>query len=80
MSKKIPKYLIHLFWDVKIEKIDLKIHSKFVISRILNFGDERAIKWLKKEFSDNEIKSIIKNNRYLDKKTLNFLKLYYEIS
>ncbi|GAA4196724.1 hypothetical protein GCM10022289_02890 [Pedobacter jeongneungensis] len=30
-----------LFWDTKIENIDWKLHKKFIISRVLEYGNEK---------------------------------------
>lgn len=34
-----------LFWDVDLNKIDIKKYPKFIIKRILEYGDEAVVKW-----------------------------------
>jgi len=42
----LPDYLKVYFWDIEIDELDLRQHSHFIISRILNEGNDQALKLL----------------------------------
>lgn len=61
------------------DEIEASRHKRYIIERVLDFGDERDIKNLRKLFSDRELISVIRNSRNLKKKTLNFWAIYFNI-
>ncbi|MCX7779240.1 MAG: hypothetical protein N2259_03325 [Patescibacteria group bacterium] len=73
----LPKFLQSYFWDTDFQNLDLKKYGQFILTRILNYGDERAIKWIKRQFSKNEIKKAIVSSRSLDDKSFNFWSLIF---
>ena len=74
----LPDFITKLFWDVKKETIDITKHSSFIIRRILDYGDVRELNWLRKTYSDEIIKNVIRSKRGLHHKTLVFWETYYE--
>ena len=46
----LPLFLKKYFWDVDFLKLNRNSHSQFIIERVLEYGDERAVKWLFKYF------------------------------
>jgi len=52
-----------LFWDVNKNEIDLEKHKRFVIERILNFGNVEEFKWLDSYYDKNVITEVIKRER-----------------
>ncbi len=69
-----------LFWDTDINKLDLSKHKRYIIERILKFGDFEDYSWLKGIYSENQIKEVIKRDRSeLDKKSLNFWSNFYNV-
>ena len=75
----IPKSLHPFFWDIEIESFDPRAHSDYTIERILEFGDSTAVHWLEKEFSEEQIATVIRNTRRLSPKSATFWALVYEI-
>jgi len=69
----LPKILKSYFWDVDFQNLDSRQYAQFVLARILNYGDEKALNWAKKHFSRNEIKKVLLSSRLLDRKSFNFL-------
>lgn len=59
-----------LFWDVKIINPDK--NARFVIERILSFGDEKDFKWAVNFYGKEKIKEIILKSKVLDQKSLSF--------
>lgn len=69
MGHIIPDYIQHLFWDVKKESVDINRHARFIIRRVLDYGDVRAINWLRKVYSDATIKEVVQIKKGLLRKT-----------
>jgi hypothetical protein len=61
-KKKLPKFLQPFLWSYNLNSFDLNnsSHRKLIIRHILNYGNERAVKWLLKNFSLEEIKKVLK--------------------
>ena len=65
------------FWDCNFEDLTLEKHPEFIIERILNFGTEEEIEWLKKNVNKEKFKIIALSSRRLDRKTANYWKRHY---
>jgi hypothetical protein len=76
----IPKHLYPLFWDVNLDNFNPTIYPDYSIGRVLEFGDERAVAWMKETFSEAEIKRVIRTEGRLSKKSANFWALVYKIA
>ena len=48
-----------LFWDVDPKTIDPEKNARYVIERILDFGEPKEVKWLFDNYSKDEIKEVI---------------------
>ena len=75
----LPKYLQKYFWDVEFKILDKKEDSFFIIERLLEFGDWQSIRWLRRIFSKEEIKEVIKKSRALSVRTCNLWSAVYKI-
>lgn len=60
------------FWDVDLRSINIKKHKSFILERILEMGDSEAVRWMRKNFSEQDILSVLKNSRRISKKSFNF--------
>jgi len=80
VMKSLPRFLKKYFWDVDFSKLDKKTHSRFIIERILEYGDEKAIKWMEKNFKLNEIKKVVCQSRNLSLKSANFWQLIFNLN
>lgn len=76
----IPQYLYSLFWDVNLDNFNPTAYPEYTIARILEYGDERAVVWMKETFSEAEIKQVICTERRLSRKSANFWALVYGIA
>ncbi|MEO0292622.1 MAG: hypothetical protein ABIN61_00170 [candidate division WOR-3 bacterium] len=74
-----PKKIFNpvLFWDA--EDIDVEKHAGYIISRVLDFGDEKDIKNLRKVYPEEKIIEVIKRRRNLMPQTGKFWALYFNI-
>lgn len=66
-----------LFWDVA--KVDPRKNREFIINRILNYGDEADIRWIKEKYGENKIKKALLKSRSLDNKSLSFWCQYFKL-
>ena len=76
----IPQHLHSLFWDVNLDNFNPTAYPDYTISRILELGDENAVKWMKKNFSEADIKRVIATEHRLSRKSANFWALVYGIA
>jgi hypothetical protein len=75
----IPQELAPLFWDVNREDFNPAAFPEYTIGRVLEYGDEKAVAWLKGAFSEAQIKEVIRCERRLSRKSANFWALLYQI-
>jgi len=69
-----------LFWDTDTKNIDLAMHKRYVIERILRFGNLADYSWLKNTYSEEEIKKVIQRERSeLNRRSMNFWRFIYNI-
>lgn len=78
-KKNKPKLNPTLFWDTDFQSLDFKKHKKFIIIRVLTHGDLDDFKRIKKFYGKQEIIRAVRQAKYLDKKTLNFFSLIFDI-
>ena len=77
---KLPGYLKKYFWDVDFKTLDTSAHSKDILGRILEYGDEKAVKWMNKNFSREEIADLLYHYRLVSPKSANFWALIFGIA
>jgi len=78
-SVKIPGWLEPYFWDVRIRDLDLKNNRIFIIERLLNEGDQAALQWLFRTYSEREIKEAVLESRGLSPKTARCWQNYFDL-
>lgn len=76
---KLPKFLKKYFWDVEFGKLDFGNRRAYVLKRILEYGDEKAIGWMREHFRGEEVKNALCNSRGYSLKTANFWALILNI-
>jgi hypothetical protein len=76
----IPQHLHSLFWDVDLDHFEPTDYPDYTIGRILELGDEHAVKWMKQTFSEADIKRVIATDRTLSRKSADFWALVYEVA
>lgn len=48
-----------LFWDVDPKTIDPEKHARYIIERVLDFGDTEEARWLFRYYPKHEIKRVM---------------------
>ena len=75
----IPSNLHTLFWDTNLENFKPEEHPDYTIFRVLEHGDEEAMRWLRKTFSEAEIGRVLRTERRMSPKSATFWALVFGI-
>ncbi len=76
-NHEIPEQFRKYFWDVDPSALSLEKSSGFIAERIMNFGDQEAIKWLLTVLDTEFIKSLVADSRNLTPKTRNYWQVMF---
>lgn len=69
------KFRPALFWDVDPKTIDPKKHAKYIIERVLDFGNDKEVKAIWQNYPHILIKNVVKTTRILRPETKNLWSL-----
>lgn len=58
-----------LFWDVDPKKVHPRRNAQYVVERILDFGNDREVRWMMHYYPAAFIKKTIATSRTLDPKS-----------
>lgn len=75
----LPPFVIPFFWDIKTEDFDPHSYPDYTIGRLLEYGDERAIAWLKATFPESEIRRVLRTERRLSRRSANFWAMVFGV-
>ena len=75
----LPLFLKKYFWDVDFKTLDVKKHAVYIIERILEYGDEKAVIWLKKNMPIEIIRKTLINCRSLSPQSANLWAILLDI-
>ena len=78
--KTVPVFLRKYFWEIDFKKFNPFSYPQYVISRVLEYGDEKTLRWLFKNFSIRQIKNTLCKSRNLSVKSANFWALYLGVN
>lgn len=79
MQRGLPPTVAALFWDVDPAGLDPERYPRYVIERVLEYGDEDAVRWLRSEYADEAIIDVVCTSRRLSAKTVAFWRRYYHL-
>lgn len=68
-----------LFWDVNPEKLGLKESSRFVIGRVLDFGNLKEWRAIKDFYGLPKIKKVAESHVFFDSRSANFWSMVLNI-
>lgn len=77
--EKLPEFLRKYFWDVEFENVTLEKNKVYVLRRILEYGDKKAVAWMWKNFEESEIRNALSKFRGYSQKSANFWALLLDI-
>jgi len=80
-TNRLPLEFRKYFWDVDFNKLSARKYINFILSRILNFGNMRAVRWMLKTVKKGVILNYILTwgDRQLDERSNNFWRLYFDL-
>lgn len=78
-STSLPKFLHRYFWDIDARKLNPQKRPQYVIQRLLEMGDQKAVRWVRKNFSKKQIMETVKKRRGFSTKTAEFWALFLNI-
>jgi hypothetical protein len=79
-NKKLPDFLKPLFWDIDFNKLQIDKYDHYIIERIIEYGDDKSIIWMRRNYSPEKIKLTVKNSRCISPNTANLWALVLNIS
>ncbi|MBI2443212.1 MAG: hypothetical protein HYV40_04890 [Candidatus Levybacteria bacterium] len=78
-NREVPEFLRIYFWDVEFENVSIEKNPHFVLKRILDRGDTRALRWAMTKFTLSDIRAVITSSRDVSRKTANFWAFFMDI-
>ena len=75
----IPSQLRTLFWDTDLDSFKPEDYPDYVIFRVLEYGDETALVWLRKTCPESEIRRVLRTERRFSLKSANFWALVFGV-
>jgi len=82
MSPLTPQSVKAVLWSYDLNALEVQKDKKIIISQVLNFGSEEAIKWLFKQYSITDVEQIANTIPLFqwNKKSLSLWKLVLPIN
>ena len=77
--KRKPSLSKYLFWDIDMHKLDYENRASFILERVFTMGMQEDEWKVNKYYGKERIKKEVIKCKALDKKTLNYLSVFYEI-
>lgn len=75
----LPEFLRPYFWDVAFEALDIKKNPRFILKRVIDRGDTKALMWAMSVFTIDDIRNLVLTTRDISRKTANFWALRLDI-
>jgi hypothetical protein len=69
---RLPDFTHRYFWDINPSWLDVGRYSRYVIERLLEYGDLPSVRWMACRFSREEIVEVLKTSRSLSRKSAGF--------
>lgn len=79
MQTVIPQSVKSLLWDIDPDNISVIDSYRFVIERILEYGDFPEIGWMETTFTQAQIEDTLKTSRRISAKSGNFFAIKYQL-
>ena len=78
-QKRRPNLSKHLFWDIDMRKLDYESRAPFILERVFTMGMQEDEWKVNVYYGKERIRKEVVKCKSLDKKTLNYLSVFYEI-
>jgi hypothetical protein len=54
-----------LFWDTDPKKLDINKHAKYIIERIMDFGNDEEVRWMRQQYPKSLLAQVTRTSRVL---------------
>lgn len=71
-TEAVPERFRPLFWDTSLSNIQIKRNARYVIERLLEYGDMSAIEWLQRVYSAERIIDVVHLSRAMTERARTF--------
>lgn len=78
-TSTIPERFGSLFWDTNLSNIHLKKNARYIIERILEFGDADALEWMQRVYPVQTIIQVLYLSRAVSEKSRNFWAIWFGV-
>lgn len=75
-----PASLAKYFWDIDTADIDVNTYRFYIIERLLEYGDEEALRWIQATYGKDAVIDVIKRSKLLSRKSAYFYQFYYHLT
>jgi hypothetical protein len=75
----LPEFLRPLFWEIDFCQLRVQGHERYVIERVLEYGDDEAIRWLYHTFGPHAIAEVVRRSRKISRNTATLWALVLDI-
>jgi hypothetical protein len=79
VNDPLPEFLRSFFWDVDFERLRVEGHERYIIERVLEYGDDRSIRWLWRTFGPSAVARVVRRSRRISPNTANLWALVLDI-
>lgn len=75
----LPLFLHRYFWDIDVKKFNFREKPQYVVQRLLEVGNLKAVRWLLRNFKKEQIKETIQKRRGFSARTVSFWANFFKI-
>ncbi|HIE38203.1 MAG TPA: hypothetical protein EYH30_01215 [Anaerolineales bacterium] len=78
-DRPLPKFLRPLFWDTNFDRLRIPGHERYIIERVLEYGDVAEVRWMMQCFPREQIVETLRRSRGLSRKSARFWSLVLDV-
>ncbi|MBZ0154918.1 MAG: hypothetical protein K8I29_01725 [Alphaproteobacteria bacterium] len=75
----VPERFRALFWDTNIDAIHLKRNARYIIERVLEFGELDALEWMQRVYPTQIIIDVLSVSRSISERSRNFWEIWFGV-
>jgi len=76
MTTALPEFTQPFFWDTDVTQIDASKDYYIIIERLIEYGNDPAIKWMMATYPKEQIQEVVKTSRKISGKTASLWQNY----
>jgi len=71
VQSPLPGFLKPYFWETDLSEVQERRHRTYIIERVVEYGDDRAIRWLRQTYTPAQIARVVRTSRAISPNTAN---------